>query len=107
LLKHLEKKLVSQSPPKTDIIIIDSIFFFDIPSTFGKLALHIMEKLCRTEAKEVHLVFDSYKSPSIKDCGRSSRANEYSEVIFSKTGPDQKCPSNFVQSLRSNSFKTS
>jgi hypothetical protein len=68
LLKHLEKKLVSQSPPKTDIIIIDSIFFFDIPSTFGKLALHIMEKLCRTEAKEVHLVFDSYKSPSIKDC---------------------------------------
>jgi hypothetical protein len=110
-LKHLEKQLVSQSPPKTDILIIDGFYFFhllfDIPSTFGKLALFIMEKLCKTEAQEVHLVFDSYKSPSIKDCERSSRANEYSDVIFSITGPDQKCPSNFVQSLRSNSFKTS
>jgi hypothetical protein len=99
ITKYLQETLL------IDISMIDSFYFLhllmSIPSTSRKLTSLVMQKICKTEAHKVYLIFVSYNSPSIKDLERTARSNNYSKTIISITSPDQKCPPNFIQCLKS------
>ncbi|GBP54381.1 hypothetical protein EVAR_29457_1 [Eumeta japonica] len=78
LSKQLTSQIDSENPDKVDIEIIDGFYYMyqigaTLPQTFGKLAESILIKLCAKKAKEVHIVFDRYLKPSIKDCERQNR----------------------------------
>lgn len=96
-------------PAHCDIEIIDGFYFLhlmkDIPQTFGKLAKSILQKLTNTRANEIHLIFDQYFQPSIKDYERSTRGNKEPDQSFCISGPNQKRPVDFIKKLRNNKFK--
>ncbi|GBP17537.1 hypothetical protein EVAR_12249_1 [Eumeta japonica] len=78
LSKQLTSQIDSENRDKVDIEIIDGFYYMyqigaTLPQTFGKLAESILIKLCAKKAKEVHIVFDRYLKPSIKDCERQNR----------------------------------
>ncbi len=56
-------------------------------------------------AKDVHLVCDTYASPSIKDAERDRRGPE--DMVYTITGTDQRRPKEWQKALRSSTFKTS
>ncbi|GBP29533.1 hypothetical protein EVAR_93330_1 [Eumeta japonica] len=81
LSKQLTSQIDSENPDKVDIEIIDGFYYMyqigaTLPQTFGKLAELILIKLCAKKAKEVHIVFDRYLKPSIKDCERQNREDD-------------------------------
>ena len=47
-------------------------FLGDLPVTFGKVANHILNRLCNFNCKRVDLVFDEIVTPAIKDIRGSS-----------------------------------
>ena len=53
---------------------------------------------------EIHLIFDKTISPSIKDAERNNRSNQRG-MAYQITGPEQKHPSNWLQTLRGDQFK--
>ncbi|XP_063379234.1 uncharacterized protein LOC134666051 [Cydia fagiglandana] len=109
----LAKKLRSldnSSPPSSpDVWIIDGFYFLHslvnqtIPDTFHKLSEIILQKICNISVQEIHLVFDRYLSPSIKDKEREKRQEE--EIPFEITGPLQRPPSDFTKKLKNRKFK--
>lgn len=93
LAKQFTANINPSIPPKTDIEIIDGFYLLNrlgssVPQTFGKIAEHVLRKICNTDVSEVHLVFDRYLSPSIKDIERHSRQEV--DIPFSIVGPLQK-----------------
>ena len=110
LFKCLEKRQVPFNPKSIDVLIFNGFFllhlFVDLPDTFGKIAFHVMSKICRTMAKRVDLVFDTFVTPSIKDMERDRRSQSDREVEFRISGPNQKRPSDFLKALRNDSFKS-
>lgn len=64
-----------------------------MPQIFEKIAESILIKLCSTNATEIHLVFDRYLTPSIKDSERQNR-QEF-DVPFNISGPQQTRPTDF------------
>lgn len=92
-----------------DVHIFDGFLllhlFVDLPLTFGKIAFHVLRKICQTKAKRVDLVFDTFVTPSIKDIERDRRSNSDRDVPFSITGPNKKRPSYFIKALRNDSLK--
>ena len=92
---------------ETDVVIVDATFFLhlqkDLPMTFGEIAALVLRQLVRM-AKEVHLVCDVYRSPSIKDAERERRGTAL--FVYNITGPDQVRPKDWQQALHSASFKT-
>lgn len=74
-----------------------------MPQTFGKIAETILTRICSTKAQEVHIIFDRYMSPSIKDCERQSRL-EY-DVPYTIHGHLQSRPTDFQGSLKNYRFK--
>ncbi|CAH0555054.1 unnamed protein product [Brassicogethes aeneus] len=68
--KHLKSKIEPSHPGQIEIEIIDGFYYMyymgtTLPQTFGKL--------CSSNASEVHIIFDRYLTPSIKDCERQNR----------------------------------
>lgn len=109
LLNSLEKRNISSDPSKVDVKIIDGFFllhlFVDLPTTFGKIARYILNKLCGTNCKRVDLVFDQIVTPSIKDIERDRRSDGDRDVPFIITGPNQLRPNDFLKALRNDNFK--
>jgi len=70
----------------------------NLPSTFGGVAGVILKIICQL-AKEVHLICDTYKSPSVKDIERELRGSTESNIAI--TGSDQKRPKDFTSALSS------
>ena len=107
LLKELEQRIESDEPPFVDVYIADGFFFLhlfvDIPSSFGALAKKILTKLCSQNAREIHILFDKYQSPSVKDVEHGVR--QAVKVKYRITGGDQKTPSNWQCALNNISFK--
>ncbi|KAK4024395.1 hypothetical protein OUZ56_009817 [Daphnia magna] len=66
---------------------------------------YILLKLVTVNAKEIHLVFDNITSPSIKDIERERRGESERHTSYSNLLLKQKQPTNFLQALRSDSFK--
>lgn len=74
-----------------------------IPQTFDKIAELILSKICNTIASEVHIIFDQYFIPSIKDTERCNR-NEI-DTPYTIVGPSQKRPNDFYKALKNIKFK--
>lgn len=110
LMKKLEGLVESEKPDHIDCYIVDGVFFLHtfpsstLPSTYGGVAEMILTKLCKL-AKTVHLVFDTYKEPSIKAYERDSRAGHVECLDIKITGAEQKRPKDFQKALRSSRFK--
>lgn len=96
-------------PSYSDIEIIDGFYilhcFIDVPQTFGNIAKAVLKKITNTRAKEIHLIFDQYFQPSIKDYERSTRGNKEADHDFFISGPNQKRPVEFAKELLNNKFK--
>ncbi|CAH1102151.1 unnamed protein product [Psylliodes chrysocephalus] len=95
-------------PPKNHIEIIDGFYFLNVlgpsfPQTFGKISEHVLRKICGKDALEIHLVFDRYLSPSIKDAERHNRQEV--DIPFSIVGPLRKRQLDFNKSLKNFRFK--
>ena len=112
VLFHLLEAKVKSFPPKTiDVLIIDGFFFLhqlsnsSLPKTFGKVVRELLVKLCRTQAKIIHLIFDRILTPSIKDVERDLRATDERSAGYRISGPDQTRPQNFIKELRNDNFK--
>lgn len=109
-LKCLEQHNVSSfNPCHIDVKIVDGFFLLhllvDLPTTFGKIALHILTKLCGMNCKRVDIVFNDILTPSIKDIERDRRSGSDRDGVFTISGPNQIRPSDFLKALRSDNFK--
>lgn len=106
--KLLEKRISSQPPPYTDVVILDGFFMLhlikEVPKTFGSISKKILQMVTRFNATTIYLVFDQYFSPSIKNNERERRdgLQNHAYVI---SGPDQTRPADFTKELRNNCFK--
>ena len=90
--------------------MIDAMFFLhlhtdNLPPTFGGVSRYLFRKICNSNCKQIHVVFDKFVSPSIKDSERKTRGRSMSEVKYQITGPGQSRPRNFKDNLHNNSFK--
>ncbi len=111
LLKKLESKIDSSPPETVDVMVIDAMFIIrsltNLPPTFKGIAQNILSIVCRTSAKEVHLVTDRYDIPSIKGMEQKKRETSNSiPVAYLVSGPDQTRPKEFNKALSSSTFKT-
>ncbi|KAH9635594.1 hypothetical protein HF086_012263 [Spodoptera exigua] len=108
LAKILKPKTEMVQPTHINVEIIDGFYYLhligsSIAQTFDKIAESILIKICSTNATEIHLIFDRYLSPSIKDSERESR-KEFN-IPYNISGPQQTRPKNFLQSLKNYRFK--
>ncbi|XP_053595581.1 uncharacterized protein LOC103568398 isoform X1 [Microplitis demolitor] len=108
LTKLLKSDTQIIQPTQINVQIIDGFYYLyqigaSLPQTFDKIAESILIKLCSTNAADIHLVFDRYITPSIKDLERQSR-QEF-DITFNVSGPQQTRPSDFLKSLKNFRFK--
>ena len=61
-------------------------------STFASFARYILTKLLKITSYRLHLCFDIYESPSIKDNNRKSRGRweEYEDPIYGQINGEKK-----------------
>ena len=109
LMKHLESIVNFTPPTSINVTIIDAMFFMqlqvNLSDTFGGIPRYLLRNLMNHDCQEIH--FSAYKwvSPSIKDCERDQRGNSSMTYRIKEVG--QKRPGNWLQALRSSSFKKS
>lgn len=108
LAKKIKKFIDPEFPSHIDIEIIDGFYFLHklgpaIPQTFGRVAEFILRKICNSPASEIHIIFDRYVIPSIKDAERTNR--DEIDIPYSISGPSQSRPNDFLKSLRNKKFK--
>lgn len=108
LAKVLKSNTDMVQPTNINVEIIDGFYFLHLigssmPQTFDKVAESILIKMCSTTAAEIHLVFDRYLSPSIKDSERHHRQEFNTPYLIS--GPQQSRPKDFLHSLKNYCFK--
>lgn len=108
LSKHLKSKIEVSNPGHIDVEIIDGFYYLysigsTLPQSFGKVAEAILIKLCSTNSQEIHIIFDRYLTPSIKDCERLNRAEI--DIPYTISGPLQPRPKDFLASLKNYRFK--
>ena len=107
LLDILENKVPSAMPSSIDACVIDGIFLLHllpphIPGTYGALPAGFLRQVVALSHLRVHLVFDAYPVPSIKDSERALRGLDHSEGReYTITGPEQLRPRNINDSLQS------
>lgn len=53
-----------------------------------------------SRAREVHLIFDQYFSPSIKDYKRSNRGGSFANRMYVILGPEQARPADFCKGVK-------
>lgn len=98
----------SALPNHIDVVIVDGFYLIhsmkDVPQSFGNISKKILQILTSYNSSCVHIVFDRYWSPSIKDYERLLRggSNRYEYVI---SGPDQARTHDFAKELRNDKFK--
>lgn len=103
------KSKVDQSHPQTvDVVLVDGFYFLhllgsSIPTSYEKISRTILCKLCSNPGSEVHLIFDRYLTPSIKDCERTDRREL--DIPYRISGPQQARPADFYKSLKNYRFK--
>lgn len=92
-------------PPEADIHIIDGYYFLhtlkNLPERYDKISQHIL-KIITYNRKEVHIIFDKYETPSIKDNEHDLRGEENVQYDVRK---ENKRPTEFSKLLRSRNFK--
>ena len=106
LFKNLESRVNNLSPSSVDAYIVDGFFFLDIRKQYGKLARHILQKLCHKSTKRIDLVFDHFITPSIKGAGRDRRVKSGRYMPLKLSGSNQQRTSYWLKASRNDSFKT-
>lgn len=112
LLRHMEKIIKSEEcPEERNYDVVDGMFILrtlptKLPETYGELSSYILRNLCSSKSSRIDVIFDRYKSPSIKDSERITRSSaaEYKQD-FCIQGPHQKRPKDFHQTLNNPNFK--
>lgn len=108
LVKCLEVKSEDSLPPTTDIYIFDGFFLLHtIPNaseTYSKYSQRVLSAITKNNASEIHVIFDQYITPSIKDYERSIR-NDTSISRPHKITEDTSVPLNLIKELRNSMFK--
>lgn len=111
LMDVLEKKVKDGDAGPKDITacIIDGQFLLhtlppDLPTNYGGLARTMLVKVIAMAKKQIHLVFDAYPQPSLKDTERDRRGADDRQFLI--TGPEQRRPNSMSDALKSRSFKT-
>ena len=108
---HLTKDFQSNPPDTIETAIANGMFILNLstqnlPKTYSALARRILVKVLNLTNIRADLCFDIYESPSIKDVKREDRGDIETEREFC-IGPRLKIPSNFNESLKISSFKSS
>lgn len=108
LMKLLEKKITSDAPEHSDVIIFDGFFIIhsmtEVPSKFGNISQKLLHLFTRNNAKIVIITFDRYLFPSIKDNEHILRGAQIGRE-YNINGADQIRPSDFHAELRNINFK--
>ena len=110
LFDIVERTVKNHGKPKEiQAFIIDGQFLLhclppNLPPTYGGLARSILMQCVKSEAKFIHVVFDDYRQPSIKETERDLRGTDNRTFVI--TGPEQRrVPRDLKDSLTSRSFK--
>lgn len=102
LIKHQAEVV---DPPEADIDLVDGFYFLhtlkNYPESYGKISKHIL-KVITYNRKEVHIIFDKYDTPSIKDYEHDLRGEDNVQYDVRK---ENKRPAEFTKLLRSRNFK--
>lgn len=103
-----EEDSTSTKNLECDVMMIDGFFFLhtlrDIADqTYSKISTSILKKVVAYKANTIHLIFDQYFFPSIKDYERNKRGSP-SEKQY-KIAADMRLNSTFSVELRNSNFK--
>ncbi|KAJ8873115.1 hypothetical protein PR048_026732 [Dryococelus australis] len=66
--EELQKEDIISVPAAVDTIVFDAMFILhaiQFPDNYGALANNILGLICKGEARDIHLVFDVYGTPTI------------------------------------------
>ena len=74
-----------------------------IPPMFDGLSKAILQTALTYKPSRIDIVFDTYESPSIKDCERERCGTNHQQFVI--VGPEQVRPSKLEKALKSMSFK--
>ena len=113
LLSKLEEfQATSQEAPlpTCDVTLIDGGFLLHSYlsaighiASYGQLARNLLAHVCSNQGNEVHVLFDTYKSSSLKESERKLRGAE--DCPFVITGPNQTPKQNCQKLLQNGIFK--
>lgn len=108
LAEKIKSFIEPSTPTNIDIEIIDGFYFLhklgpSTPNRFDKLAEFILRKICFSKAPEIHIIFDRYFTPSIKDIERYNRHEI--DRPYKIVGPSQTRPNDLIKSLKNKKFK--
>lgn len=109
LMLILESKVEDGTFPSTvDACVIDGNFMLhavppNMPATYGGLARKLLVLIMSLSPRPVDIVFDTYKTPSIKDLERGTRGAE--DTVYKIKGPEQARPKKLSDAFKSASFK--
>ena len=96
-------------PTHIDVLIVDGFYLIhsmkDVPQLFGNISKKILQILTSCNASCVHIVFDRYCWPSIKDYERSLKRSFDSNHEYVISGPEQARTHDFAKELRNEKFK--
>lgn len=86
----------------SDIIILDEfktlyICTKHIPKTFGRISTKLLKTITNNRASEIHIIFDRYFQPSIKDYEHSLRGSSLSDHDFIIFGENPPRPTDFFE----------
>ena len=96
LMHILESKVENPMVVSTvDACVIDGNFILhamppNLPGTYGGLARILLIQISSLCPRRIDIVFDTYKTPSIKDLERGSRGAQ--NTVYKITGPEQARP---------------
>lgn len=98
--------------PNYDVEILDGYFTLnglrDTPTKYGLFAMFFLKVICKTSAREVHLIFDKFKSPSLKDLNLNSREELFHRSQSTRikiSGPNQERACSLSKCLMHHEFK--
>lgn len=93
-------------PPQADTHIFDGFQLLhtlkNLPGSYGKIAKYVFNFLV-CKSKEIHIIFDSYKSPSVRDFNKNLTGEEEIQYDIRK---ETKRPAEFSKLRRCSNFKT-
>lgn len=99
----------STLPAHVDVVLVDGFFILhslqNVPQSFGNISKKILQTITNNNASSVHIIFDRYFSPSVKDYERDSRAECNRDGEYHISGPEQVRPEEFSKLLRKDKFK--
>lgn len=111
ILMSKNESLQSDCSINSDVDIVDGFYllstFRDSPARYGNFAKFVFENICKTNAQEVHILFDRKERPSPRDVELNKRKELFDNgpLNFTIRGPHQERGQSLAKCLMSNSFR--